>query len=354
MIWYNLFDTVLGKLINQDGSSELIFVGIAEQKERFAEGLTLAVMDALKSAVGDPKLILKKVSSLCTDGTNVNTGDAKSLWALMDKEVKAAGSVIPLVKIWCAAHRAELAWKNTANIVPETTNILSILSSVSSYFNYSALRTSELKKIASDNNLRLLAIPKVFEIRWSQFTFNMVRSVIVSWKALVLYFEANKDCAQCAGYLNFFTNLNNLKLLAFLGDVLFSFKFFQKKLQSNNLTLIEMKSHVATVMETLKKMENRPLPGGFENKLSAKLTIDEEDDKTYFKDIELKESSRTRRKPKDSAEVRKDVLVSLQTFLTERFKIDDELFEIIDPFVKFEESADIEKMPKVLWHQTWK
>lgn len=216
----------------------------------------LAVIEALKAAVDDPKLILKKVSSLCTDGTNLNTGGINSLWALMDKEIKSAGSIIPLLKIWCAAHCAELAWKSTTRTVPEITNTLSILSNISTYFHYSALRSSELKKIASDNNLKLLNIPKIFEIRWSEFTFTLVRNILVSWKALVLYQQTNNDNAQCAGYLDYFTNLENLKLIAFLGDVLFSFKRFQKKLQSNQLTLIEMKSHVTAMLKSLQEMEN--------------------------------------------------------------------------------------------------
>lgn len=127
-------------------------------------------MEALKKAVDDPKLILNKVTSLCTDGTNVNTGETNSLWALMDKELKSSG--IPLIKIWCAVHRSELAWKNTARTVPEISTTLSTLSSVSTYFHYSPLRIAELKKIANAKNLKLLNIPKIFEIRWSQFTIH--------------------------------------------------------------------------------------------------------------------------------------------------------------------------------------
>lgn len=331
-------------MINPNGSSELIFIGIGEQKERYAKGLMDAVREALISAVDDPKLITKKVSSLCTDGVNVNTGEENGLWALMDNELKSADSEIPLLKIWCAAHRAELAWKSTARNVTEVTNALSMLSNMSTYFHYSPLRTSELKKIASDNELKLLAIPKIFEIRWSQFTLTIVRNVLVSWKALVLYFQANTNNAQCIAYLNYLTNLENMKLLAFLGGTLFCYQRFQKKLQSNQLTLIDMKRYVTAMVKSLKDMETTPLIGGFEKNLESKLIVDENDDKVYFKTIEMKTGNipRNRREPKSFSEVRKNILECLQIFLTDRFKIDDELFEIIDPFVKFESSTDIE------------
>lgn len=340
---------VLGKLINADGTSELIFIGISEQTKRLAEGLMLAVIEALRSAVDDPKLILNKVSSLCTDGTNVNTGDVSSLWALMDEELKSAGSKIPLLKIWCAAHRAELAWKSTAGKVPEINKTLSVLSSISTYFHYSALRTAELKKIASDHDLRLLKIPKIFEIRWSQFTYTLLRSVLVSWKTLALYFETHKDDAQCAGYFDYLTKLDNIKLIAFLADVLFAFKRFQKKMQSNRLTLIEMKSHVMAISKSLQEMKTTQLMGGFESKLATKITI-EPNGKIYFKSTEMQPegSSRTRQRGKSFTDVRTSVLEALQTFLIERFQIDDKLFEKIEPFVKFEKNANIEEIHSLL------
>lgn len=71
---------VLGKLINLDGSSQLIFIGISEQTERLAAGLMSAVKEALKAMVDDPYLFLRKISSVCTDGTNLNTGEKSGLW----------------------------------------------------------------------------------------------------------------------------------------------------------------------------------------------------------------------------------------------------------------------------------
>lgn len=309
----------------------------------------LAVIEALRAAVGDPKLILQKVSSLCTDGTNVNTGEISSLWALMDDELKSVGSIIPLLKIWCAAHRAELAWKSTASNVPKISITLSELSSLSSYFRFSGLRTAELKKIATDNDLRILKLPKIFEIRWSQFTFTLLRSVLVSWKALIMYFKRYEKDGLCAGYLNYLTKLDNLKLIAFLADVLFVFKRFQKKIQSNRLTLIEMKSSVTAILSSLHEMEAKPLIGGFESKLATKLTI-EPDGKIFFKSIEMQPEgvSRTRQVQKNFADVRKSVLMALQTFLTERFQIDEELFQKIEPFIRFEKDVNIEEIHLLL------
>lgn len=148
---------VMAKLINMDGKSELFFIGIAEQTQRLATGLMNAVKEALKAMGGDLDVYLRKISSMCTDGTNLNSGERNGLWVLLENEMKAAGSTIPLIKIWCAAHRAELAWKNAANSVGAVSKLLSILSKISTHFHYSAIRTAELKKTASDRSLEVFS-----------------------------------------------------------------------------------------------------------------------------------------------------------------------------------------------------
>lgn len=88
---------VLGKII-LDGSSQLVFIGIAEQKQRLAAGLMLAVIYAIKAIFDDPDVIFNKVSSVCTDGANINTGNKNSLWTLLEEELRRAGSKICLTK----------------------------------------------------------------------------------------------------------------------------------------------------------------------------------------------------------------------------------------------------------------
>lgn len=345
---------VMGKLANPDGSFELIFIGIAEQTVRKAEGLMLAVREALKVAIDDPNLILNKVSSLCTDGTNVNTGDVNSLWVLMDEAVKLAGSQLRLLKVWCGAHRAELAWKSASGSVPEIAEMLSTFSKMSTHFHYSAMRIAELKNIASDHGLKVLNIPKIFEIRWSQFTFTLVNSVWVSWEALILYFRKNEKDAECAGFLNYLTKLSNVKLMAFAADVLAAFERFHKKLQSNQLTLIDMKTHVSAVLSAFSDMKTSSLVGGFESVLAAQLTtnMNESNDeyKTFWKTEELQpeQTSRTRRGVRLFSLVRNNLLESLERFLTERFQIDDELFEKIEPFLNFDKNANVEEIHSLL------
>ena len=66
---------------------------------------------------------------------------------------------------------------------------------------------------------------------------------------------------------------------------------------------------------------------------------EEEDDKVFFKSIELKfgiSGYRTRRAPINIDDVRTNTLVALSNFLMDRFEIDKDLLEKITPFITSE------------------
>lgn len=331
----------MAKVITSNGSLELLFIGIAQQTERKAIGLKKATIDAIESMLQNRIEFMKRVSSVCTDGTNVNTGDQNSLWALLDEEMTMIGSEIPLIKIWCAAHRAELAWGDTGEKVGQVKKVLSVLSSVSSYFHYSGLRTCELEQIGESNGLKVVRLPKLILIRWCEFTLSLLRNILISWKALVLYFKNYPTNAEAAGFLRYLTKIENLKLIAFLADVVFTYQRFQKIIQSDRLTIISLMSNIALLKKSLERMESSPLPGGFEQNLANQMYWCSPNDKTILEDIELREEEESRRETTSFIEFRKQILSSLREFMENRFEADDAFVKIIEPFISFDASTDI-------------
>jgi len=186
------------------------------------------------------------MSSIVTDGASVNTGERKGLWALFD----SIDSEIPKLKIWCAVHRTQLAWKSVTDLVSEVSHLLQKLSGLSSFFHTSGLRTRQLKELASTNDLACRSLPKVFEVHWSEYTFSLVNSVLESWHALVLYMQQSHD-KQAEGFETLLTNKTNLELLTFLADVLAVFSRFQKKIQSDNVTLLDIQREVTLVKTSI-------------------------------------------------------------------------------------------------------
>lgn len=88
------------KIVTQTGEIELYFFGIGHQTGRGAIGLFRASKNGIIDNIGEDmyKNIIRKLSSICTDGTNVNSGE-KRLWKLCEDELREEGSTIPLLKI---------------------------------------------------------------------------------------------------------------------------------------------------------------------------------------------------------------------------------------------------------------
>ena len=64
---------MIAKIINQEGKLEVLFLGLAEPKDRGTQGCVQAVKDAV-SITSNWKSVAEKMTSLVTDGINLNTG----------------------------------------------------------------------------------------------------------------------------------------------------------------------------------------------------------------------------------------------------------------------------------------
>ena len=156
------------------------------------------------------------------------------------KDLAGDDEIIPqLLTIWCAAHRSNLAWDAVSASVQEIAHLFQELVAICSYFRRSGLRSRELRDIASQNNFNVMTLPKLFEIRWSEFTYKLINNILCSWRALVKYFQSSED-SESSGFLSCLTKLKNLKLLTFVADVLSVFSRYQKKLQSDSVTILDI------------------------------------------------------------------------------------------------------------------
>lgn len=61
--------------------------------------------------------------------------------------------------------------------------------SIAKFIRQSGLRTALMKKIAAENHVEYLVLPRYFEVRWSEFTSQLVTAVLKSWKCLVFFFS---------------------------------------------------------------------------------------------------------------------------------------------------------------------
>ena len=92
----------------------------------------------------------------------------------------------------------------------------------------------------------------------------------------------------------------------------------------------------------LEDMESVKLPRGFKTRLDGKLEGQLDESEIILDSIKLQspgEYRRTRQRTRNFPDVRIEILKALQHFLNERFKIDDEVFDKIEPFIRFFKDA---------------
>lgn len=333
---------ILAKLVNEKGMLETIFLGVGQQTDRGADGLFKTIKETISShGTNAYKTMLTKLSSVVTDGA---TDNRYGLWGLMEDEVKSTGSALTILKIWCAAHRSELAWKSVSTAVPELKEIFENIVSITTHFHKSAMRQAELKKVADENNLNLKHLPKLYTVRWTEFSYGLLDSFLISWRAIVIYCQTYNQ----PGYLRFATNYKLIRLMAFVADLLNVYSRFQKKLQSDNLHIISMHKIVNAMTADLQQLKSECLLGGWELTLKAAVVIERGDedeiepDVVKLENIELDTGERERRgahnKKRDYEKIRSEIIDQLTDFMGKRFEIDNELIEVASPFVKLDKS----------------
>ena len=348
---------VMAKVVRGVGSEEQYFLGASEPRCRGAKGILEALEEACINTVGESaaKHILRHASSLVTDGASINTGERSGLWTLFRAKMRDHQSTsVPLLTIWCAVHRSNLAWKSTSNSVSEIGHIFQNLVALSTYFHTSGLRSRELREVADLNNSHLVALPKLFEVRWSEFSYALVNSVLVSWFSLVLYMRQSKDKASSV-FLAFLLDEDKLVLLSFLADVLTVFSRYQKLLQGDGITILDIEKTTKSVKARLLALTEDDLPGGWTKALKKELVLQPDGVTKILKGIELMRTKKRRKEHhqyvsdcRDVNAVCREVVASLVEFLDQRFDVDAQLMRTAKSFATLQPSANLEGVHSML------
>jgi hypothetical protein len=149
-----------------------------------------------------------------------------------------------------------------------------------------------------------------------------------------------------SGFLAFLTNVNTLELITLLTHVLAVFSRYQKNLQSDSTTILDVQrltSHVKAKLLSLKQTE---LIGGWVSALREQMT--NVDGQNCLKDVSFHASSRRTKKhnlfvtdKRDISAVKLEIIDSLVEFLSQRFSVDDEIMLLLTPFATLQSDADL-------------
>lgn len=171
-----------------------------------------------------------------------------------------------------------------------------------------------------------------------------------------LYFNKN-DSYECKGYYDFLTKFENMKLISAFADILSVFAHYQKKLQSDSITMLDISKQTLSVKQKLDGLKQIDLIGGWVSTLNENLkNLNEDENTIQLHGIKLKcEKPKrlrqhhlfvTERRSADS--IINDAIESLKNFLDERLSLDDTIVTSTTPFVTSQPEADLEEV-----HKTW-
>ena len=220
------------------------------------------------------------------------------------------------------------------------------LKGISTYFHTSGVRTRERKTIAEKYKLPIRRYPVHFQIRFTEFLFELINAHLSSWNATTLYFRGQSKEHEEDGYFKLMTNKFKLQLMAFVADVLAVFKRYQKLIQDDGITILEVESRTKTVRTQIRSLSTKPLSGGWEEALLSALS----EDGDSLKGIKLQDA-RKRRVPhslvtvtKELGAIKNEIICSLDEFLSQRFDIDQKLVGILRHFVGLQSDCDIKEV----------
>ena len=232
------------KIITSEGEQEDLFLGFSESTERKTKGYVSAVKEAVSFTI-TWKDLFDNITCIVTDGESLNIGEHNSLWKVLQDErsYSTSNPTLPLIKIWCAAHRSDLAFGKVSKTVKEVNLLISDACGLSTFFHTSAVRTKELEMTASHHDLKVKHIPKYLEVRWTEFSYSLFSSILFSWQAIVKYLQHTED-RSAQGHIKFLTDRTKFRTMCCVADVLQIYSRFQKAIQDNRVTYFDWDTRV--------------------------------------------------------------------------------------------------------------
>jgi hypothetical protein len=321
---------VMAKYIAINGDEKTVYLGFCESHEVGSLGLWHAAQEAAEKSGKSWAGIFGKSTSIVTDGEASNTGTHHSLWTFLSEERKMGPEPnLPLLKIWCAVHRTQLAYKDMAKSVPEVHHITSDCACVGTFYRSSAVKTKGIKAASEKLKVPVVQFPAVTDIRFTEYSYKLMVSVLQNYGPMISHLQTI-DTPEAKGILCKWLDEDTLQLTAVLTDALFLYKRFQKLIQSDNLNIFDLESARDHCISNLTKLLQRPLPGGQEENIHLVNKDDPYSSRT-FADVALVRCTDRKKgrhnlfvtsRHRDVTAVKKEIVMSLVNFLRSRLNVE--------------------------------
>jgi len=217
------------------------------------------------------------------------------------------------------------------------------LKSVATFYRTSAQKICKAEK---DVAITIKRIPAYFDIRFVEHLIQLCKVILNNlpsmrkhWQAIIAKpkpesIKAEKAMAE--GFLKVWADENlQLKLSCLMVDLLRHLETLQKDGQKSKITIPDIELSKKTVINRLALMEEKPYPGGVEEKFCNDSSDDELDDGTARRRVFNSLVPTTRR---CWSAIRKETVLSCKEFLSQRIHEDQN--DIVSGMNKFLDAGE--------------
>jgi hypothetical protein len=200
---------------------------------------------------------------------------------------------------------------------PDVHTVIHDSVALATFFHTYGIRTHELAEIAKLQGLTIKHLPKYVDVRWTEFTYRLLSNRLYSWRAIVACMKSMMQTDSAAkGHLAALTDETKLKTTCLVADIRMLYSRFQKSIQDNDLTLLQLSKEVEDVKKSIKDLHDNPLAGGRESTCCSNIASNGE-----IYNVQLATRNRRREKHhqfvsdrRDYAAIRNEVILSLLIF----------------------------------------
>ena len=229
----------------------------------------------------------------------------------------------PNIVVWhCLNHRLQLALNDSIKEIKHVNHFKIFLDKIYAIFHQSNKAQIQLKDIAEELDMQINKIGRVLGSRWAASSLRAVKAVWNAYPPLYTFFKSEEKYSGMAKRLQ---NLNFLKDLALMADILSEISVLSVALQSRSLTLPKAEALIKRSIRAFELLVDRP--GFHEKQIEDKLGSD------LFQEIGMTENEKFVSLPRQ--DLLRSVIKSLKTRLVESSHNGDrkitEVVNIIEP-----------------------
>ncbi|XP_032071165.1 E3 SUMO-protein ligase KIAA1586-like [Thamnophis elegans] len=225
-----------------------VFVELLELQKQDAETIYSASLGSLHKLGFTTKYLQKNLIAFCSDGANIMLERKSGVSARIAQD-------FPNIVIWyCLSHRLQLVLDDAIREVKQINHFKIFLDKILTTFQKFCKSQNDLFQISEQLGIEIVKIGRVLGPRWAACSLRATIAVWRAYPALHQFFQGN---GRFPGMASRFENLNFLKDLALMIDILNEISLSSNVLQGREINIIMAEKLVLQTINAFEVLRQR-------------------------------------------------------------------------------------------------